>query len=400
MTSRVLYLDCAGGIAGDMLLCALVEAGADTAAIEDISSSLGMDDVSLQWSSGRLGGFAARRLNVVFDTEAHPHHRCLRDMEELIDRSSAPPAAKDQAKKVFLTLARAEAAVHGETLESVHFHEVGCVDALVDILGACVAIDQLAVDSIICSSLPMGSGTIQCAHGTLPLPAPAVAAMLPGVPVRDAGIEGETVTPTGAALVTTLADSFGPMPNLVVESVGIGGGSRDYPGLPNVVRAFVGTTNTAAEATIATEAFLIECNVDDLDPRVLPVVIEKVMAAGAVDAYTTPIVMKKGRPAHLISALAPETAIDPVVATLLRETTSLGCRITAVSKRHLRRQMETVETPWGPVAVKAALDGDTVLRRVPEFEACAELARKTGVPVRDILAAAGGIPMKETTDDE
>ena len=163
------------------------------------------------------------------------------------------------------------------------------------------------------------------------------------------------------------------------------------------MRAFVGTA--AADDTIATEAVLIQCNVDDLDPRVLPVVIKQLLSAGAVDAYTTAIVMKKGRPGHLITALAPQAAVDPVVTTLLRETTSLGCRITPVAKRHLRRRMETADTPWGPVPVKAALIGDTVVRRVPEFEPCAELARKTGVPVRDILAAAGGLPHKATDDD-
>jgi len=395
MSARTLYLDCAGGVAGDMLLCALIEAGADLTAVEAIPISLGFEDVSLRWSSGRPGGFAARRLEVVFDPAAHPHHRGLHDLEELIDRSTAPDAAKERAKAVFLTLARAEAAVHGESLDTVHFHEVGCVDALIDILGACIALEQLAVDQIVCSSLPMGSGTVQCAHGTLPLPAPAVAAMLPGVPVRDAGVEGETVTPTGAALVTTLADGFGPMPDMTVEAVGVGAGSREYPGLPNVVRAFIGSA-AVVDDTIPTEALLIQCNIDDMDPRVLPVVIEQLLSAGAVDAYTTAIVMKKGRPGHLITALAPQAAVDPVVTVLLRETTSLGCRITRVDKRHLRRRMETVSTPWGPVPVKAALIGDTVVRRVPEFEDCAELARKTGVPVRDILAAAGGVPPEES----
>lgn len=391
MTERVLYLDCAGGAAGDMILCALIDAGADMALVEAIAPGLGFDDVSLQWSRGRPGGFSSRRLKVEFDPKAHPHHRGLNDLRELIERSQASPAAKDLAKRVFLTLAEAEASVHGETIETIHFHEVGCVDALIDILGACIALDQLDVDRIVCSPLPMGSGTVQCAHGTLPLPAPAVAAMLPGVPVRDAGVEGETVTPTGAALVTTLSTHFGPMPEITVEAVGTGAGTREYPGLPNIVRAFVGTA-AVTEETIETEALLIQCNVDDLDPRVIPVVIEALHSAGAVDAYTTPIVMKKGRPGHLITALAPPSAVDPVVNALLRETTSLGCRILSVDKRHLHRRMETADTPWGPVPVKAALIGGTVVRRVPEFEPCAELARKTGVPVREILAAAGGLP--------
>ncbi len=399
MSRRVLYLDCAGGAAGDMILCALVEAGVDVAEIEAIPSSLGMDDVRLEWSSGRPGGFAARRLTVHFDTSRHPHHRCLGDMEKLINDSAVTDRAKKLAKRVFRKLAEAEAAVHGETVDHVHFHEVGCVDALVDILGVCVAIDRLAVDTIVCSSLPMGSGTVECTHGTLPLPAPAVAAMLPGIPVRDAGVEGETVTPTGAALVTALSDQFGPMPSMTVDSVGIGAGSRSYPGLPNVVRAFVGSLEEPTE-TMATDAVMVECNVDDLDPRVLPVVIQRLLDAGAVDAYITPLVMKKGRPGHLISALAPPTAVEPCVAVLLRETTSLGCRLVAVDKRHLARRMETAKTPWGDVPVKVALVGDTVLRRVPEFEPCAELARTSGVPLRDILAAAGGHPSGDQSDHD
>lgn len=389
MSRRVLYLDCAGGAAGDMVLCALTEAADCVSLIDQLPGKLGFPDLTIDWPAGRPGGFAARRLAVGFDPAAHPHHRTLADVETVIDRAGLPPAVAFMAKSVFRTLAEAEAEVHGETVEKVHFHEVGAVDAIVDIVGACTALDQLAVDEIVCSSLPMGSGTVDCAHGTMPLPAPAVAAMLPGVPVHAAGVEGETVTPTGAALVTTFARSFGPMPAMTVETVGLGAGSLERPGLPSVLRAFVGQLTETAEMA-DTDHVVVECNVDDLDPRVLPVVIERLLASGALDASVTPIVMKKGRPGHLLTALAPRAVLDAVVDVLLRETTSLGCRSYPVTKHHLGRRMETVATPWGPVAVKVALLGDTVLRRVPEFEDCAALARKTGVPVREILAAAGG----------
>jgi uncharacterized protein (TIGR00299 family) protein len=390
LSRRVLYLDCAGGAAGDMVLCALAEASGCETLIDELPTKLGFADVSLEWPQTRPGGFAARRLNVLFDASAHPHHRNLADVVAIIENAGVSPAVTETAKRVFQRLAEAEGEVHGEEPEKVHFHEVGAVDALVDVLGACIAFEKLAVDEVVCSDLPMGEGTVSCAHGEMPLPAPAVAAMLRGVPVRPAGIEGETVTPTGAALVTTLADRFGPMPAMTVDAVGVGAGTREYPGLPNVVRAFVGTV--AAPAQVAeTENLVVECNVDDLDPRVLPVVIDRLMSSGALDAYVTPIVMKKGRPGHLLTALAPKSAVEGVVDVLLRETTSLGCRTYPVTKYHLQRRMETVETPWGPVAVKVALAGDEVLRKVPEFEACAELARKAGVPVRDVLAAAGGI---------
>jgi uncharacterized protein (TIGR00299 family) protein len=391
----VLYLDCAGGAAGDMVLCALAEAADCVQLMEELPVRLGFADVFLEWPEGRPGGFAARRLIVHFDPEAHPRHRTLADVESIIDRCEIPAEAQTMAKRVFRTLAEAEGRVHDETADTVHFHEVGAVDALVDVIGACLALDRLAVDEVVCSTLPMGSGTVECAHGTIPLPAPAVAAMLAGVPVHPAGVEGETVTPTGAALVTTFARSFGTMPAMTVASVGVGGGTAEYPGLPNVLRAFVGEASEPAEVG-ETEHVMVECNVDDLDPRVLPVVIDRLFESGALDATVTPIVMKKGRPAHLIAALAPGDILDAVVDVLLRETSSLGCRSYPVTKYHLGRRMESVRTPWGKVPVKVALAGDTVLRRVPEFEACAELARRAGVPVRDVLAAAGGVVEDES----
>lgn len=241
MNGRVLFLDCSGGAAGDMLLCALVEAADCAEVVEELPSALGMPDLTIEWPGTPPGGFAARRLAVGFDPKAHPEHRTLADVEMLIDRAELPLAVSTMAKVVFRTLAEAEAEVHGTTPEAVHFHEVGAVDAMVDILGACLAVDRLAPDEVVCSPLPMGSGTVECAHGTLPLPAPAVAALLPGVPVYAAGIEGETVTPTGAALVTTFAHRFGSMPAMTVEAVGVGAGTLERSGLPNLLRVFVGT---------------------------------------------------------------------------------------------------------------------------------------------------------------
>jgi uncharacterized protein (TIGR00299 family) protein len=378
-----------------MLLCALAEACGDVSFVEELPERLGFPDVTLEWPAMRPGGFAARRLDVGFDPTSHPHHRNLGDVEQLLERSDVSPHAVDMARNVFRRLAEAEGQVHGQSPDEVHFHEVGAVDAVVDILGACLALERLEVDEVVCSELPMGHGTVICEHGELPLPAPAVAAMLAGVPVRPVDVEGETVTPTGAALVTALSDRFGPMPAMTVETLGVGAGSKEYPGLPNVVRAFVGTATVAAGLP-QTGNTVVECNIDDLDPRVLPVVIDRLLESGALDAYVTPLVMKKGRPGHLITAISPAQTVETVVDVILRETSSLGCRTYPVTKYYLERRMETVETPWGPVPVKVALAGDTVLRRVPEFEACAELARGAGVPVRDVLAAAGGVFDEET----
>ena len=372
-----------------MLLCALTEACGDVSFVEELPELLGFPDVTLRWPATRPGGFAARRLDVGFDPSAHPRHRNLADVEKILEGSGASPDAVDAARRVFRRLAEAEGEVHGQPPDEVHFHEVGAVDAVVDILGACLALTRLDVDEVVCSELPMGRGTVKCEHGELPLPAPAVAAMLRGVPIRPVDVEGETVTPTGAALVTALSNRFGPMPAMTVERLGVGAGSREYPGMPNLVRAFVGSAVPSAGVS-TTGNTVVECNIDDLDPRVLPVVIDRLLESGALDAYVTPLVMKKGRPGHLITAIAPEQVIETVVDVILRETSSLGCRTYPVTKYHLERRMETVETPWGPVPVKVALAGDRVLRRVPEFEACAELARSAGVPVRDILAAASG----------
>jgi uncharacterized protein (TIGR00299 family) protein len=377
-----------------MLLCALADACGDVAFVEELPEQLGFPDLKLDWPATRPGGFAARRLDVSFDPAKHPRRRKLADVEKLLEGTGASARAVDMARRVFRRLAEAEAKVHGRPPDEVHFHEVGAVDAVVDVLGTCLALDRLEIDQVVCSELPMGRGTVSCEHGELPLPAPAVAAMLAGVPVRSVDVEGETVTPTGAALVTALSDRFGPMPAMTVEKVGVGAGSREYPGLPNVVRAFVGEA-TISDRIAQTGNTVVECNVDDLDPRVLPVVIDRLFDSGALDAYVTPLVMKKGRPGHLVTVIAPDHAVDSVVDLLLRETSSLGCRCYPVTKYHLERRMETVPTPWGPVPVKVALVGDVVLRRVPEFEACAELAHAAGVPVRDVLAAASGVVDEE-----
>ncbi len=388
MDSRILFLDCVGGVAGDMLLGALVEACGKPELLDQLPGRLGLDDVALVQSRGRPGGFAASRLEVRFQPDCHPRRRGLREITDLLGPADIPDQVRQRALAVFGQLATAEAKVHGGEPETVHFHEVGAVDALIDVVGSCLALDALSVEEVVCSPLPMGRGRVECEHGTLPLPAPAVAAMLPGVPVYDGGITGETVTPTGAALVTTLSDRFGAMPTMTVTAVGVGAGTREYPGLPNILRAFVGKAQ-ASSGRPSEENLIVECNLDDCDPQVLPVVIESLFAAGALDAYLTPLVMKKGRPGHLVTALTTSRGVAAAIAVLLRETTTLGCRTYPVTKHTLGRRMETAMTPWGEVAVKVALDGDRVLRRVPEFAACAELARRAGVPVRDVLAAAG-----------
>jgi len=391
---KILYYDCFAGISGDMNLGALVDLGVPVEHLEKELSKLKIEGFRLELESDMRKGISGTKITVVIENPENEKHRHLRHIEELVNNSTLSDPIKEKALAIFMKVAEAEAKVHNIDIQKVHFHEVGAVDAVIDVLGACLALEQLKVDEVVCSELPMGQGTVSSAHGTLPLPAPAVAAMLPGVPVRPADVEGETVTPTGAALVTTFADRFGPMPAMTVETVGVGAGSSEFPSLPNVLRAFTGTATAAAEMS-ESEHVIVECNLDDLDPRVLPEVIGRLLSSGALDAYVTPLVMKKGRPGHLLTALAPAAAMDGVIDVLLRETTSLGCRSHPVTKYHLQRRMETVQTPWGPVPVKVALAGEQVLRRVPEFDACVELAHAAGVPVRDVLAAATSAAEKE-----
>jgi uncharacterized protein (TIGR00299 family) protein len=383
-----------------MLLSALVEALGGSDLIDSLPARLSFDDASFDWVQARPGGFAARRLKIHFDPEAHPKHRGIKDVEELIERSQLSESVRARALAVFQRLAEAEGKVHGEPADQVHFHEVGAVDAILDVLGCCVAIDALDPHEIVCSPLPMGQGTINCAHGTLPLPAPAVAAMLSGIPVYDAGIKGETVTPTGAALVTTLADRFGGMPSMTVENVGIGAGSRTYPGLPNLVRVFTGKLNEVDETSPRHRNLMVECTIDDMDPRLFPAVLASLFStANVLDAYVTPVIMKKGRPAHLISVLTAEERVQAAIRILLRETTTLGCRTYPVDKYALDRRMETVNTPWGPVAVKVALAEGRPLRAIPEYEDCARLARENQVPVREVLATAAVAAEREREAD-
>lgn len=402
----LLYLDCAGGVAGDMLLSALVEAGGSSAQVEAAVTSLGLDDVHLEWRQARPGGFAARQLCVHFDPKQHPHHRGLKDIEQLINRAKVSRAAANNALQVFKRLAQAEGEVHGAPADEVHFHEVGAVDAVVDILGCCVALDALAPEQIVCSPLPMGRGTVRCAHGVLPLPAPAVAAMLPGVPVYDAGVEGETVTPTGAALVTTLADRFEHMPAMTVKRIGLGAGTREWAERANLVRAFFGALETRdavpghGAVSTSLENIMVECTIDDMDPRLYPLLLDRLMVSGALDVHVTPVIMKKGRPGHLLSALTTPSCLDTVLTTLFRESSTIGCRSYPVTKHAMERRMVSVRTSWGTVPVKLVMLGGNELRRSPELDVCAELAARHGVPVQEVLAAAAAQPLAPEAEDQ
>jgi len=384
---KLLYLDCIGGIAGDMMLAALIEAGVPETELLDALRTLPID--GWQWRSERveIEAIFARRVFITHN-EDQPH-RHLSDVLEIIARGDFSERVKGQARAVFTRLAEAEAAVHGTTPERVHFHEVGAVDAILDVVGACWGLERLGVERIICSPLPMGRGFVQAAHGSLPLPAPAVVELLRGAPTYGIPIQGETVTPTGAALAVVLSHRFGEQPPMRWEGVGYGAGHADRP-LPNLLRVFVGeSADTLQTPTGDWESIVqIETHLDNATPQQLGFVMERALAMGALDVFFTPVQMKKNRPGVLITLLASPERADTLMRLLLEETPTLGVRYSLMNRRCLQREVQTVQTEYGAVRVKYARDGERILHLAPEYDDCAELARKTNAPLHAIMQAA------------
>jgi uncharacterized protein (TIGR00299 family) protein len=403
---RIAWLDCAGGIAGDMFLAACLDTlarreGSDPAKtakrfLLDLTRRLSLPGVRATAAEVRRGGFRGLHIDVHIDHARHPHERSLVEVLRIVDRARLPATVRERARAVFRRLAEAEAEVHGVPLRKAHLHEVGAADAIVDIVGVVAALEALGIDRLHGSALPLGTGTVTCAHGELPLPAPATALLLRGLPVRGVAVEGETVTPTGAALVGELCAEFGSLPALVVEEVGVGAGLHDRPGIANLVRLFTGRALAAPQAEASrTGGVLVEANIDDMAPELYEHAMERLFAAGAMDVFVTPILMKKGRPAHKLTALVEGAKVEAVVATLFRETTSIGCRLLAVEKRALDRVLVEVRTPWGAVPVKLSLLGGEVLGRRPEHDVCRRLARAAGVPLRRVIDAASAAALRQ-----
>lgn len=374
----VLWVDASSGASGDMLLGALAGAGVPLGVMQAAVDAVAPEPVTLRVEEVRRGGLAATRVHVD-GTESH-HHRTWRDIEAML----GPGLAHD----VFERLAVAEAAVHGTTPDEVHFHEVGALDAIADVVGVCAGFEHLGATSVTVSPVAVGSGTVETAHGTLPVPPPAVAELLRGAPSYAGPVAMETCTPTGAALLTTLATSYGPQPAMAVESIGVGAGGRDPEGHANVLRLFVGSAGTGGQP------LLLECNVDDLDPRVWPAVIAALLEAGASDAWLTPILMKKGRPAHTLSALVDAERAADVRAAIFRHTTTIGLREQPLTKHALDREMVEVQVDGRAVAVKLARHDGVVVNAQPEYDDVARAAVELGRPVADVLAEANALARK------
>jgi uncharacterized protein (TIGR00299 family) protein len=379
---KILYLEPVGGIAGDMFLAAGVDLGVSPEAIAQALSGLKVPGWKLAVSRAVRHAISGTHLDVVVDErEVHPH-RAYKDIRRLIeDAGTLSPKAKARALEVFLAIGEAEAKVHGVSLEEIHFHEVGAVDSIVDICGAAAVLELLGDPEVYAAPPPLGSGTIRVAHGNMPIPVPATLELLKDVPVRFEGV-GELTTPTGAALLKVLT-SIGQPPDFIVERVGYGVGTKDFKDRPNVLRASLGRAEDKAEGL-----WVLEANMDDSTPQLLGYLVERLLAVGALDAWVTPAVMKKGRPGHLLSVMVEGGKREVVMDVVLRESTTLGVRFHRVERQALERDWVEVETPWGRVRVKRGLRGGEVLNAHPEFEDCRRVAEAAGVPVKQVMAAA------------
>ncbi len=382
MRERVLYLEPVGGIAGDMFLAAAVDLGVSARQLEKGLESLGLPAWHLVATPAQRHTLSGVHVEVVVEEPLPAGHRPLSDILRRIESSTLPERAKGRARSLFLAIGRVEASIHGVPLEEVEFHEVGAVDSIVDVCGAALVLEYLGNPTVCCGPVPLGSGTVQTAHGRMPVPTPATLELLEGRAVRFEGV-GELTTPTGAALVRVLAQS-GPPPELLVERVGYGVGTRDMADRPNVLRATLGQPTAAVE----TGTYVLETNLDDCTPQLLATLVETLLARGALDAWVVPATMKKGRPGHLLGALVEGDKQKALVELVLRESTTLGVRSHRVERTVLDRHQVSVQTPHGPVRMKVGTWKGETLNAAPEYEDVRALALAAGVPVKVVWAEA------------
>jgi len=388
---KTLYFDCFSGAAGDMIVGALIDAGADFEKIRDGLMSLGVEGYDVAIEKVKKKGVMATKFNVNIAEHGHPH-RHLKHIVAIIEKGNLPEKVRAASLQTFQKIAEAEATVHGSTVEKVHFHEVGAVDSIVDIVGAHLALEQLKPDRIESSPLHVGSGTVKCAHGVMPVPAPATALLLKGLPTYGGEVDGELVTPTGAALIAQLAQKFGPQPAMAVESVGAGSGTRDLPDRPNVLRVMLGQALGGAGATETVT--VIEANIDDMNPELFPPLVKGLLDAGARDAFLTPILGKKGRPAYLVTAMADDAVVAKVADSLFRASSTLGLRMRREDRICLQREWKSVQTPWGAVKIKIGMRDGVAANVAPEFDDCTRVADEKKVAVRDVYDAARAAAIK------
>src|SRR5271154_25075 len=393
---KLAYFDCFSGISGDMTRGALVDAGCE---VEQLRSELrGLQVPGWELTAEKVwkNGMSATYVKVV--TEDQSKHRSLSAILEILEKSQLAAGVRDRAGAIFRKLGEAEARVHDVPLEKIHFHEVGAMDAIVDIVGACVGFHALGVEKFACSALNVGGGTVKMAHGVLPVPAPATANLLQGKPTYSNGVQKELVTPTGAAIVATLCETFGPQPAMTVGAIGYGAGTADLEGQPNVVRIMVGEEvgdvreKERAQPGLAVpldeEIAVVEANLDDMNPQIYGYFLEKALGAGALDVYTTPVQMKKNRPGTLLTVLCKPQDTNSLMSLIFAETTTFGVRTYRAQRRVLPREWVNVGTEYGKVRIKVSRVNGRILHVAPEFEDCRKLAVEKNVPLKRVIAEA------------
>ena len=379
-TMKIAYFDCFSGISGDMMNAALIDAGMDENVLKKELSKLNIKDVEITTKKVVKQNIASTQFFV--NSQEQTHHRHLKHLNEIVDSSDLDTNIKSRAKKVFLKIAEAEAKIHNMPLEKVHFHEVGAIDTIFDVVGAMISIEHLGIEKVYCSPMNVGSGFVTFSHGKFPVPAPATAEILKGVPTFSTDSQAELVTPTGAAIITTLAEKFGNMPTFIQDSVGYGAGTKDLE-QPNVLRVYLGHMETAVKQNQDTVT-VIEANIDDMNPQMYDFVFEKLLQNGALDVYLTNIIMKKNRPAIKITVLAHESDADKLTKILFQETTTIGVRTHKENRTILSREIIEKDTKYGTVRIKVSrLNGD-IVNTMPEYEDVKKIAQKTGISLKKL----------------
>jgi uncharacterized protein (TIGR00299 family) protein len=386
---KILYFDCFAGASGDMILGALIAAGVEPEVLKQQLSLLDVQAYSIDFETVDRSGISATHARV---KTAHEHaHRHLSDILKIIYDSRLPDSVKERAAKIFSRLAEAEARVHNTPVERIHFHEVGALDAIIDVVGAAIGFELLGIERFVSSALHVGSGTVEMDHGRFPIPPPAVVELLKGVPFYSTDIVGELVTPTGAAIITTVCSEYGPLPQMKLAQAGYGAGTREYEKFPNALRLLIGEDQSSAAETAAPREerlWMLETNMDDISPQILGHVMERAFDLGALDCYFTSVQMKKNRPGVLLSILCRGDKRSSLSDLLFSETTTLGIRSFEVERRALQREIVAVETQYGPIDVKVAKLNGHVIKAMPEYEQCREAARRASVPLRLVEEAA------------
>ncbi|MDJ0667667.1 MAG: nickel pincer cofactor biosynthesis protein LarC [Desulfobacterales bacterium] len=382
---KIAYFDCFAGASGDMILGALLDAGLPIERLREEVAKLNLSHYALDVAKVVKKGIGGSQAQIVIDQDHHDHHhRHLSHIREIIATSDLDDAIKTRSIDIFVRLAEAEARVHRSTVEAVHFHEVGAMDAIIDVVGAVVGLHVLEIDKVFCSPLHVGSGTIECAHGTLPVPAPATAELIKGRPAYSTGVAGELLTPTGAAILTTLAAGFGPMPAMTVGQVGYGAGTAD-PGIPNLLRVAIGEARDDVGDYEVEQTALIETNIDDMNPQLYDHLMGRLLDEGALDVFLTAVQMKKNRPGTLLSVICRSNAVGKLADILMRETTTIGLRWRVENRIMAAREIRRIDTVHGPVAVKLARSNGRIINLTPEYDDCKRVALEKGLPLKKVL---------------